>query len=121
MQAVAQGLRRSIERALRAGVREEQIIVDPGLGFGKSWRDNLRLVRDLRQLSALGFPVLVGPSRKGTISKVLGVDTHDRLEGTIALVTLCIANGADMVRVHDVKEVARAIRLADALGRATPR
>lgn len=116
-QQVARDLSVSIERALRDGVSEAQLIIDPGLGFGKAWRENLALVRDLNVLTALGLPILVGPSRKATISKVLGVDRDDRLEGSLALVSVCIANGADIVRVHDTGAMKRAARMTDALVR----
>jgi dihydropteroate synthase len=100
------------------GVPREKLIVDPGLGFGKTWRTNLRVVRDLQALGATGLPVLVGPSRKATISRILGVAPDDRLEGTLALVATCITNGARLVRVHDVREAVRAVRMTDALMRA---
>lgn len=112
---VREGLEALIERALRSGMREERLILDPGLGFGRSWRQNLEIVRDLGALRSLGRPILIGPSRKATISAVLGVGAHDRLEGTLALVSLCAAAGADMVRVHDVEPMARAVRTIDAL------
>ena len=115
IESVRSGLASLIERSLAAGVRGEKLIVDPGLGFGKDWRANLLILRDLRRLTELGFPILVGPSRKGTIGRVLGVGVNDRLEGTIALVTIAIANGASLVRVHDVKAVSRAARVADAI------
>jgi dihydropteroate synthase len=119
VQQVARDLSISIERALRDGVSQAQLIIDPGLGFGKGWRENLAIVRDLKALTALGLPILVGPSRKGTISKVLGVDRDDRLEGSLALVSICIANGADIVRVHDTGEMKRAARMTDALVRGS--
>jgi dihydropteroate synthase len=115
---VRRDLSASAERAVGHGVPEAHIVLDPGLGFGKRWLDNFAVLRRLRELTTLGFPVLVGPSRKGMIGKVLGVDVDDRLEGTIALVCLAIANGADMVRVHDVAENVRAARMMDALVRA---
>jgi dihydropteroate synthase len=106
-----------VERALRAGVSQRNIILDPGLGFGKGWLENFEILRRLSELRRLGLPLLVGPSRKGMIGKVLGVDVHDRLEGTIALVTIAIAHGVDMVRVHDVRENVQAARMADVLAR----
>jgi dihydropteroate synthase len=104
--------------ALQAGVPREKLVVDPGLGFAKNWRVNLRIVRNLSALTVLDLPILVGPSRKGTISRVLGVAPDDRLEGTLALVTACIANGARLVRVHDVREAVRVVRMTDALVQA---
>ncbi len=114
---VLEGLEREIDRACRAGVALDSIVVDPGLGFGKTWRENFEIFRRLPELKSLGRPILTGPSRKGMIGKVLGVGVTDRREGTLALVTLSIAGGADMVRVHDVREMARAARMTDALTR----
>lgn len=106
-----------IERALRAGVAWENIIIDPGFGFGKTWDLNLILLRRLRELTALDRPMLVGTSRKSTIGKVLGADPDDRIEGTAATVALSIANGADIVRVHDVREMTRVAKMTDAVVR----
>ena len=115
--AIVDDLRGAIDRAVAMGMPAGRLIVDPGLGFGKSWRANLRVVRDLSRIRTLGVPVLVGPSRKATVSRVLGVEPHDRLEGTLALVGACIANGADLVRVHDVRQCAPFVRMMDALTR----
>jgi dihydropteroate synthase len=114
---VLEDLRGQIERAAAAGVASDHIIVDPGLGMGKGWEANFAIMWELESLRPLGRPVLVGPSRKGMIGRVLGVPPDDRIEGTIALVALCIAHGADLVRVHDVREVAQAARVTDALVR----
>jgi dihydropteroate synthase len=114
---VHRGLKRAIDRACRCGVDVESIVVDPGLGFGKTWRENFEIFRRLSELTSLRRPILVGPSRKGMIGKVLGGGVADRLEGTLALVTLSIAAGADMVRVHDVRAMTRAARMTDALSR----
>jgi dihydropteroate synthase len=92
-------------------------LVDPGFGFGKSWRQNLELIRRLGELRSLATPVLVGPSRKGTIARVLGGAVDDRLEGTAALATLAVAGGTDILRVHDVAAMARVARIADRLSR----
>lgn len=113
--SLKRGLERPIERALRAGVAQDRIFIDPGLGFGKTWRDNLAVVGNLRELRTFNLPILVGPSRKGTVSKVLGVKRDERLEGSLALVALCIAEGADAVRVHDIAPMKRAARMIDAL------
>ncbi|HZS94045.1 MAG TPA: dihydropteroate synthase [Chloroflexota bacterium] len=118
--SVREGLARLVHRAEARGVERKRIVVDPGLGFGKGWRENLVILRDLRGLQPLGLPILVGPSRKGTIGRVLGVDVHDRLEGTAALVTIAIANGASLVRVHDVREMVRVARMTDAITAARP-
>ena len=106
-----------IERALAAGIAWEHIIVDPGFGFGKTAELNLVLLRRLRELTALGRPILAGTSRKSTIGRVLGAGPDDRVEGTAATVALAIAHGADIVRVHDVPEMARVARMTDAVMR----
>lgn len=110
-------LRGSIEIALNAGVGRENIIVDPGMGFGKNTGQNLEILRRLGEFKALGRPILVGMSRKATIGAVLGLPVDQRLEGTAATVALSIANGADIVRVHDVKEMVRVARMTDAVER----
>lgn len=115
MDSIARDLETRIRGAVRAGVEEERIIIDPGLGFGKGWRENFEILRRLSELRALGHPILVGPSRKGMIGRVLGVDVRDRMEGTLALVALAIAHGADIVRVHDVRAMTRAARMVDAI------
>lgn len=112
---IALDLATQIEHVTRAGVRDDYIVVDPGLGFGKDWRANFEVLRRLSELRRLGKPILVGPSRKGMIGRVLGTDVRDRVEGTAALVTISVAGGADAVRVHDVLAVARVVRMADAL------
>jgi dihydropteroate synthase len=117
MSAVHAGLQDRVRVARRAGVRDDHIIVDPGLGFGKGWRENFAILRRLRDLRELGYPVLVGPSRKGMIGRVLGVSPADRTEGTLALTCLSAFEGADIVRVHDVRVMTRAVRMADAITR----
>jgi len=121
MQVVLAALRDRVETALHAGVLHDHLLVDPGFGFGKDWLDNFELIRRLSELRQLGLPVLVGPSRKGMIGKVLGTGPEDRLEGTIALTALCISAGADVIRVHDVRELKRATVLLDALARQPTR
>ncbi len=104
------------ERALQAGIPRERIWIDPGIGFGKRLEHNLELLRHLPELKSLGYPVLVGTSRKSFIGQLLGgLPPEERLEGTLATLVLAIAWGADVVRVHDVKEAVRAVRVADAL------
>lgn len=110
-------LRSSMETALRASVPPENIILDPGIGFGKSWQHDLELIRRLRELTVLGRPLLVGPSRKSFIGMALNLPVNERLEGTASAVAIAIANGADIIRVHDVKEMARVCRLSDAIVR----
>jgi dihydropteroate synthase len=101
--------------ALEAGVAPANILIDPGIGFGKTLEHNLEIIRRLREFRSLGYPVVLGPSRKAFIGTVLDLPVDERLEGTAASVALGIANGADMVRVHDVKEMVRVSRLADAI------
>jgi dihydropteroate synthase len=107
----------SIGIAYRAAIADAQIILDPGIGFGKSRAENLEIIRRLSEIGDLGYPVLIGPSRKSFIGKALDLPVDDRLEGTAAAVALGIANGADIVRVHDVKAMVRVARMADAIVR----
>lgn len=116
--AVLGHLRDLVARAEVLGVTRERIVVDPGFGFGKGPRENLAVLRELSRLRALGRPILVGTSRKGTLGVVLGVaPVGERVEGTAATVALAVANGADAVRVHDVRAMARVARVADAVVR----
>ena len=110
-------LRESIDLALEAGVERHNIIVDPGIGFGKTVEQNLRIMANLSELRVLGRPVLLGPSRKSFIGYALDLPPEERVEGTAAAVAVGIANGADIVRVHDVKEMARVARMTDAMVR----
>ena len=114
---VVESLRRSTDNAVSAGVPFENIILDPGMGFGKTAEHNLEIIRRLAEFSALGRPILVGMSRKSTIGYVLDVPSDDRVEGTAATVALSIGNGADIVRVHDVREMVRVARMSDAIVR----
>ncbi len=113
--AVISDLKRSIDLALEAGVPWENIIVDPGIGFGKTLEQNLELVRRLDELKVLGRPILLGTSRKSMIGLVLDLPPEQRLEGTGASIAIGIAKGVDMVRVHDVKEMMRVCRMSDAI------
>ena len=108
-------LRESVDAALAAGVARERIIIDPGIGFGKTVEQNLELVNGLAELRELGYPILVGPSRKSFVGYTLNLPPEDRLEGTAAAVALCIERGADIVRVHDVSAMNRAAKLTDAV------
>jgi len=110
-------LRQSIEIALDAGVEWEKIIVDPGIGFGKTVKQNLEILRRLGELRVLGRPILLGTSRKSVIGYTLDLPPEERVEGTAATVALGIANGADIIRVHDVKEMVRVARMTDAIVR----
>lgn len=118
---VIEGLRSRVSAAVEGGVWPENIIVDPGMGFGKTAEQNLEILRRLGEFGALGLPLLVGMSRKSTIGYVLGLPVEDRVEGTAATVALSIAGGADIVRVHDVKEMARVARMTDAVVRGWSR
>jgi dihydropteroate synthase len=115
--AVLSDLKKAIDLALKAGVPWENIIIDPGIGFGKTLEQNLELVRRLDELKVLSRPVLLGTSRKSMIGLVLNLPAEERLEGTAASIAIGIARGADIVRVHDVKEMMRVCRMSDAIVR----
>jgi len=114
---VTRQLAGSLQMALDAGIAWEKIILDPGFGFGLAGAENLSVLARLGELRALGRPILSGTSRKSHIGLALGTQVEDRLEGTAATVALSIAQGADIVRVHDVKQMARVARMADAVVR----
>ena len=108
----------SIDMALAAGVEWERIIIDPGIGFGTTPQENLTMLRRLGELRALGRPILLGVSRKSTIGLVLGgLPPEERVEGTAAAVALGIGQGADIVRVHDAREMMRVVKMSDAIAR----
>ncbi len=115
MQEVIDYLNSTVARAVAAGMKREQLFIDPGIGFGKKLEHNLEILRRLDELRTLGLPVVVGPSRKSFIGMVLNLPAEERLEGTIAAAVLAALNGADIVRVHDVGPVKRALRLTDAI------
>lgn len=108
-------LRQSIALAHTAGVTDRQIILDPGIGFGKTVEQNLELVDRLGEIKAMGYPLLFGPSRKSFIGYTLDLPPQERIEGTAAMVVLGIARGADIVRVHDVEVMSRIVRMTDAV------
>ena len=110
-------LTRAIDRAVDAGIAWETLIVDPGIGFGKTPEQNLALLHDMATMATLGRPVLLGASRKSTIGKVLDLPADQRLEGTLATTALAAAAGVDIVRVHDVEPNRRVARMADAIVR----
>ena len=112
-------LQRAIERTLRAGVAWENILIDPGFGFGKTAEHNVAVLRELQTLAILGRPIVLGTSRKSTLGRVLDLPADQRLEATLATTALGVAAGADIVRVHDVRENVRAARMADAVVRGT--
>jgi dihydropteroate synthase len=107
----------SVTIARRAGIPDEHILLDPGIGFGKKVEHNLELIRRLDEIRALGFPVLLGPSRKSFIGYTLNLPPDQRLEGTAAAVAVGITRGADIVRVHDVEAMVRVVRMTDAIVR----
>jgi dihydropteroate synthase len=115
---VVADLAAALERAIAAGVDPGGLIVDPGFGFGKTPDHNVAILRDLGALRALGRPILLGTSRKSTLGQILDLPVEERLEATLATTALGIAAGADIVRVHDVRENVRAARTADAIVRA---
>jgi dihydropteroate synthase len=116
---VVDDLRLAVERAVGAGVPLGSIIVDPGIGFGKTAAQNLELLAGLGALAGLGRPVLLGASRKSTLGKVLDLPPDQRLEATLATTALGIAGGVDIVRVHDVEANVRVARMSDAIVRGT--
>lgn len=105
----------SVQQARQAGLGQDQIIVDPGIGFGKTAEQNLQIIKNLKSLQGLGLPVLAGASRKSFIGQTLGLPVDERMEASLAVLVMAVMNGADIVRVHDVKESVRAARMADAV------
>ncbi|MGB8983937.1 MAG: dihydropteroate synthase, partial [Anaerolineales bacterium] len=109
----------SVELSRQAGIEESHIILDPGIGFGKTREHNLELIDRLDQIRALGFPILLGPSRKSFIGFTLDLPADQRVEGTAATVAVGIVRGADIIRVHDVREMARVAKMTDAIVRSS--
>lgn len=101
--------------AIDSGVDSNKIIIDPGIGFGKTTSHNLEIFRHLKEFESLGYPILIGPSRKSFIGKILGTDVDNRLEGTLATVAVSIMNGANIIRVHDVEPCIKIARVTDAI------
>ncbi len=117
LEDIRRELLESVAVAHAAGIPDEHIILDPGIGFGKTVEQNLELIDRLDEICSLGYPVLLGPSRKSFIGYTLDLPPDQRLEGTAAAVAIGIARGADIVRVHDVRYMVRVARLADAITR----
>ncbi|KZE73557.1 dihydropteroate synthase [Paenibacillus elgii] len=117
IQDVIEDLRETVRRAHQAGIRDEQIILDPGIGFAKTYEHNLQLMNYLDRIVSLGYPVLLGTSRKSMIRRALDLPTDDVVEGTAATVALGIAQGCRIVRVHDVKAMRRVADMTDAITR----
>ena len=115
---IIQYLKDSIQRAESAGVESEQIIIDPGIGFGKTVEDNLLILKNLQEFKILGKPLLLGTSRKSFIGKILNADVTGRLEGTLSSIVVGALNGAHIIRCHDVLQAKRAIAIADAVRQA---
>jgi dihydropteroate synthase len=110
---VKQFLSERLFAAKEAGI--EQIIIDPGIGFGKKIEHNIQLLRELKSFTSFGYPLLIGPSRKAFLGAILHLPPNERIEGTAAVVTSAILNGANIIRVHDVKEMKRVAMVTDAL------
>jgi dihydropteroate synthase len=117
MDDVKRELLASVDLAKQAGIEERHIMLDPGIGFGKTREQNLELINRLGEIRALGYPVLLGPSRKSFIGFTLDLPPDQRVEGTAATIAVGITRGADIIRVHDVKEMARVAKMTDALVR----
>ena len=113
MVEIKQFLREAVDRALHAGVRRERVLIDPGIGFGKTAEQNWVVMQRMEEMRELGQPILIGTSRKSFIGKLLEVPVTDRIEGTAATVTAAVLRGADVVRVHDVREMSLVVRAAD--------
>lgn len=112
-------IREGIDIALKAGVSDDMIIIDPGIGFGKTVEHNLEIINRLDEFNGFEKPILIGPSRKSFIGKLLGdLPVQDRLEGTAASIAIGISKGANIIRVHDIKEMSRVAKIADAVTRA---
>jgi dihydropteroate synthase len=107
---IKQYLKKQAKIAEKAGI--DQVIIDPGIGFGKTLNHNLEIIRRLKEFKELGYPIMVGPSRKSFIGAILDCKVDERLEGTLATVTACVLGGANIIRVHDVKECVRATQVA---------
>ena len=112
---VKSGLKASIQIAQKANIPKENIILDPGIGFGKTVEENLVLINRLDEIKAMGYPILIGPSRKSFIGATLNLPSEQRLEGTTAATAISITRGADIIRVHDVQAMVRVAKMCDAI------
>ncbi|MBQ3420363.1 MAG: dihydropteroate synthase [Romboutsia sp.] len=117
MESIKEFLLESINIAIESGIDKEKIILDPGIGFGKTYEQNLEVLKRLGELKSLGYPILLGTSRKSVIGNTLNLPPQERVEGTIATTVLGIKDGVDIVRVHDVEKNLRAAKMADAIYR----
>jgi dihydropteroate synthase len=118
MAEITDYLKESIQIAEKAGIEKKKLIIDPGIGFGKRLEDNLNILKNLKRFSILGCPILVGCSRKSFIGSILNLPMEQRLEGSLAALALAVVNGANIVRVHDVRESRRVAHLVDAVLKA---
>jgi dihydropteroate synthase len=112
---ISEYLHKAIARAQSCGIEKNKIIIDPGIGFGKTAEHNLEILRRLKDLKVLGQPILVGPSRKAFIGKILRVGPQERVFGTVSACVLAVENGAKIVRVHDLKAVKQALKVMQAI------
>ena len=113
IEEICEFFRRKVKSAKNSGILDNMIILDPGIGFGKRLEDNFEIIRELKQICAMGYPILLGPSRKSFIGASLNLPVEERLEGTLASITVGIMNGANIIRVHDVKETLRAVKIIE--------
>ena len=113
LQDLLRDLRESVDMALKAGIKDDRIILDPGVGFAKSYEQNLLAIKHMGRLREIGYPILLGTSRKSVIGLTLNLPSEERLEGTLATSVLAVREGVSFVRVHDVKENVRAIQMAE--------
>ena len=111
-------LARRIKFAEENGIKPDKIIIDPGIGFGKTTEHNLLIIKYLKRFKPLGKPILIGPSRKSFIGNILNLPATKRLEGTLAAISICLLNGAEILRVHDVRQVKRAVEIVEAIKEA---
>ncbi len=117
IESIKEFLENSIEKALKAGVKKEKIVLDPGIGFGKTFEQNLEVLKRLNELKTLGYPILLGTSRKSVLGNIVGGEPKERVEATVATTVSGIRDGVEIVRVHDVKENLQAAKIADKLYR----
>lgn len=114
---IANFLSDRVEKGVEGGISPERLIIDPGIGFGKKYEHNIEILRRLKEFRSLGIPILIGTSRKSFIGKTLDLSIEERMEGTAATITVAIMNGADIVRVHDVKQMKRVAKMTDVICR----
>lgn len=117
IESIKEFLQNSIDKAIKAGVKKEKIVLDPGIGFGKTFEQNIEVLRRLNELKSLGYPILLGTSRKSVLGNIVGGEPKDRIEATVATTVSGIRDGVEIVRVHDVKENLQAAKIADRLYR----